>query len=140
MKRDEDMGQRIRNILLIAGAAMLLLSSVCFAVDLPDADLQFVDARGDTGYYVDMYSINRISDHEVEAGVAMVKTRTNRMFLYTIHFDTAASTYQIMDSKILRYDTKEQIGGSSQPMPPGKYVPNTPMQAIVDFLYSSGNE
>ena len=128
--------QRMKKILLLTGAALCLLGSVCFAVDLDDRDLEFVDARDGTGYYVDVYSLNFTSDHEVTAAVAMVKARTNRMFLYTIHFDTAAATYQILDSEVMRYDTKELIGGSSQPLPASGYGISSPMRAIVDYIYS----
>ena len=121
---------RIKKILLLTCTALCLFGSVCFAVDLDDRDLEFVDARDGTGYYVDVYSLNFISDHEVNACVAMVKARTNRMFLYTMYFDTAKATYQILTSQVMRYDTKEQIGGSDQPLPASGYGISSPMRAI----------
>ena len=132
--------QRIQKILLLTGTTLWLLGSVCFAVDLDDLDLEFVDARDGTGYYVDVDSLNFTSDHEVTACVAMVKSRTNRMFLYSIHFDTAAATYQIMNSRVMRYDTKEPIGGSDQPLPASGYGIASPMRAIVDYIYNQPHD
>jgi len=126
----------MRKVFLMVGLVMLFGSSVCLAVDLGDADLQFVDMRDDTGYYVDVNSIVYTNDHELTADVAMIKPLTNRMFLYGIHFDSTAATYQILNSKVMRYDTKEQISGSNQALPPSAYGDNSPMKNIVDYIYS----
>ena len=57
-------------------------------------DMRFVDANGDTGYYVDAASVTRLSDVEREAGVAVVKAMENRRLRYLIRFNRQMRTYQ----------------------------------------------
>ena len=117
--------------------ALLLFSAVCFAekLDFSDADFVFVDARGTTGYYVDMNSVNIVNDYEADARVELVKADQNKMFIYSVHFDKQKRTYQILDSLIAKYDTKEKTGGSMNPMKPGNYVAGSPMESVVEYIY-----
>ena len=89
-------------------------------------DMRFVDASGDTGYYVDAASITRLSDVEREAGVAVVKATENRRLLYRIRFNRQMRTYQILSGQVGVYDTKEVLRTV--------YTPTSPMQSIEDFI------
>ena len=119
-------------------AAMIFFSSVCFAetLDLSDADFVFVDARGTTGYYVDMNSLKFTGDHEVDARVEIIKAAENRLFVYSIHFDRNKRTYQILTSLNAWYDTKEKQGGSMIPLKVASYAAGSPMESIVEYMYS----
>ena len=82
---------------------LFLASTVCFA---EDEGRRFVDARGDTGYFVDVTTISIDSNHEYTADVAIIKAKENRLFSYRMHFDFAARTYQILRSATMTYDTR----------------------------------
>jgi len=83
----------MQKIVPVLCTVWLLLSSVCFAAA---ADMRFVDAVDDTGYYVDVNSVNLISDDEAEAAVQIIIPIRNRLYIYKMHFNRAASTYQIL--------------------------------------------
>ena len=138
---------------------LLLVSSVCQA----EENMQFVDANGGTGYYVDVNSIafseitetvypNTIPSADpakppvilppqeetreiVTARIAIVKAHTNRRYLQYVKFDPTRNTYQVLASKTQQYDTRKQLDKSDTPQPVMKYSPESAYQSIVDFLY-----
>ncbi len=121
----------VKKIAAFLLAALLLANSPCMA-----EDMQFVDAKGATGYYVDMASLTFEGEDVVNARIAVKKATMNRMFLYTMHFDVKMHTYQILDSQVVQYDTREVLesrGGSEVSRPYGMY---SPMNSIVEYIYS----
>ena len=97
-------------------------------------DMQFVDADGDTGYYVDTLSIVRVSEAERDAVVAVVKAAENRRYLYRMRFDRTQSTYRIFSTQVEIYDTKEVLRTVPGIDAPQHYTPGSPMRSIVDFI------
>ena len=95
-----------------------------------------MDARGDTGYFVDVTTVSIDSNHEYTADVAIIKAKENRLFSYRMHFDFAARTYQILRSATMTYDTREVSQSVKTPTPAAPYVPGSPIAAIVDYLYA----
>lgn len=129
----------MRKILLpLLFAAVLTASGAAFAepIDFSDMDLRFVDAHGETGYYVDMNSVQIKNNNEATARVEIVKADANCLYLYTIVFDRGKKTYQILDSVVAAYDTKEQTGGSSQPMKAQPYAKGSAMETVAEYIYS----
>ena len=120
--------------------AMLWLTAyaLCAAepIDFSEMDLRFVDAQGNTGYYVDMNAVQIKNNNEATARVEIVKADLNCLYLYTIAFDRGKKTYQILDSVIAQYDTKEQTGGSGHPMKAQGYAPGSAMETVVEYIYS----
>ena len=106
---------------------------MCFA---EDEGRRFVDARGDTGYFVDVTTVSIDSDHEYTADVAIIKAKENRLFSYRMHLNFAARTYQILRSATMTYDTREVLRNVATAAPPALYVPGSPIAAIVDYLYA----
>lgn len=106
------------------------------SVDMADTEMVFVDARGDTGYYVDMKSLDFQNDHEVTARVQIVCADKDRLYLYRIHFDRKKRTYQILDSVMAVYTTKEPVGGNAVPTAVTPYANGSPMAAVVEYIFS----
>ena len=125
--------QKFTLVLSMTSLLLVLASSLCFA---EDEGRRFVDARGGTGYFVDVTTISIDSNHEYTADVAIVKAKENRLFSYRMHFDFAARTYQILHSETMTYDTREVSQSVKTPMPAETYVPGSPIAAIVDYLYA----
>ncbi len=125
-------------LLPFLAAVMLILGGVCAAepIDFSEMDLRFVDAQGNTGYYVDMNAVYIKNNNEATARVEIVKADVNCLYLYTIAFDRGKKTYQILDSVIAQYDTKEQTGGSGHPMKAQGYAPGSAMETVVEYIYS----
>ncbi|WP_143188077.1 hypothetical protein [Selenomonas ruminantium] len=122
----------------------LLGSVTVFAAE----KLQFVDAVGPTGYYVDVNSIAYTTEEApqldgsmrtyelVQARVAVVKARTQRRYTYLMQFNKEKMVYRIISSKVQAYDTKEVLEKSdavSQELP---FVETSPMQEVVDYIYA----
>ena len=103
---------------------------------LGDADLRFVDANGDTGYYVDVNSISIANPDECFSRVAIVRADENRLFLYSVQFNRKLESYQILSSVLLQYDTKDELRANMKPMSPIKYMKNSPMYNVVEFIYA----
>lgn len=150
---------QIKRFLPLCLLAMLLLSSICQA----EENMQFVDADGGTGYYVDVNSIafsevtetvypNPIPSADpakppvilppqeetreiITARIAIVKAYTNRRYLQYVKFDPARSEYQVLASKTQQYDTRKQLEKSDTPQMVMKYGPESAYREIVDFIY-----
>ncbi len=110
-------------------------------------NMQFVDAVGPTGYYVDLDSLyystttemqpnnERKSYELVEAKVAVIKARTNRRYIYQMQFNKEKKVYRILSSQVQAYDTKEFLEQTEEKSPELPFVETSPMQTIVDFIY-----
>ena len=130
----------MRKLLLPVMTAMfwIMTCSLCMAepIDFSDMDLRFVDAQGDTGYYVDMNSVQIKNMNEATARIEIVRADKNCLYLYTIAFDRGKKTYQILDSIVAVYDTKEKTGGSSQPLKAQSYAKGSAMETVAEYIYS----
>ncbi len=110
-------------------------------------NMQFVDAQGPTGYYVDVDSLAYSKTTEmqpdntkktydlVQARVAVIKARTNRRYLYLMQFNKEKRVYRILSSKVQAYDTKELLEETEEASPELAFVETSPMQTVVDFIY-----
>lgn len=119
--------------------AVLLLSFLFIPLVTCQAaweNLEFVDANGSTGYYVDRKSAYYPTENMAEAIVAVKKAEQNRMFAYRMRFDRVQHTYQILSSEILRYDTQETMEKNNLPQTPQTYRLQSPMSEIVDYLFA----
>ena len=128
----------LRRITMLVLALLLVMSPFCLAGE----NIQFVDANGATGYYVDVNTISYETETEgehssevVSARVLVVKARQNRRFIYDIRFNREKSTYQTLSSVVQTYDTKEVVESHSGMAPPAPYSLTSPMHTIVDFIY-----
>ena len=130
----------MRKLLLPVMTAMfwIMTCSLCMAepIDFSDMDLRFVDAQGETGYYVDMNSVQIKNMNEATARIEIVRADKNCLYLYTIAFDRGKKTYQILDSIVAVYDTKEKTGGSSQPLKAQSYAKGSAMETVAEYIYS----
>ncbi|HCB93535.1 MAG TPA: hypothetical protein DEP57_06970 [Selenomonas sp.] len=108
---------------------LIYTSSACYAV----SGMNFVDAEGQTGYYVDLNSVE-YGDNYINANIAVVKGSSNRMYLYCMHFDLGKSTYQIAYSKVFAYDTKELLEYNEGSPIEHYYGPSSMMQQIVEYI------
>ena len=129
----------IRRIIVAALAAAILgMSNAGLAepIDFADMDLRFVDAQGNTGYYVDMNSVQIKNNNEATARVEIGKADAHCLYLYTIAFDRGKKTYQILDSIVAAYDTKEPTGGSQTPLKAQSYAKGSAMETVAEYIYS----
>ena len=131
-----------RRVACLLAVCMMLLSSICLAAE----HMEFVDANGSTGYYVDVDTIapETVVENDVprtlwNADVAVVRADINRSFIYAMRFDPDNKTYQIFHSEVQRYDTKDVLQSSDTVEAPHAYAPSSPMNEIVQFIISTAS-
>ena len=126
----------------------LFLSVWLFTVATAFAEnMQFVDAVGPTGYYVDVDSLSFFQTTEVQpdntkknyeivqARVAVIKARTNRRYIYLMQFNKDKMRYRILSSKVQIYDSKQFVEQTDEVSPELPFVASSPMQTVLDFIY-----
>ena len=126
----------------IAGLWALLM--LCLSPFACAEDMQFVDAEGFSGYYVDVSSIvigpeggvpeGTAPEDIIDAQVAVVKADRNRRYLYRMRFDRHQETYEIFSSEMQAYDTKEVLERNSVGRRPCRYGIASPLHKIVAYI------
>ncbi len=109
---------------------LLCSSSACSALE----GMEFVDAEGSTGYYVDLNSVWWGEENQLGADIAVIKAATNRLYRYTMQFDLGMNTYQIMYSEVYVYDTRQLLEYSYESPTQHVFGPNSMMQQIVEYI------
>ena len=121
-----------RKVWLFA-AAYLVILSLAGSVEAARADRYFVDYEGNTGYYVDVNSIELPSDHEVELDLYLVKLHSRYMYRYRAYFDTAEGSYEYRNAKVYNYETKKLMSGAAYVQERLSYGKSTMLQEVVEF-------
>ena len=133
---------KFRRILPLFLSVWLFTAATAFA-----ENMQFVDAVGPTGYYVDVDSLsfsqttevqpdNTKKNYEiVQARVAVIKARTNRRYIYLMQFNKDKMRYRILSSKVQIYDSKQFVEQTDEVSPELPFVASSPMQTLLDFIY-----
>lgn len=117
--------------ILVVFCTIMVLASVGYA---NDRERIFIDANGDTGYYVYMDNVKRPSYYEIVADIAIIKADENRLFLYETYFDTYHNYCRFQTSKVYQYSDKKMLMGSNTPQDLREYTSTSPMKAIADYL------
>ena len=117
--------------ILIVGAMMM---SPCSA-----EDFQFVDAEGNTGYYVDMDSVENESRDILFARIAVKKAGANRMFIYDVRFNHYDRAYQIISSQTIEYETQNVLESTDEARAFRAYSPNSEMSELIQFIMEGGD-
>jgi hypothetical protein len=133
---------KFRRILPLFLSVWLFTAATAFA-----ENMQFVDAVGPTGYYVDVDSLSFSQTTEVQpdntkksyeivqARVAVIKARTNRRYIYLMQFNKDKMRYRILSSKVQIYDSKQFVEQTDEVSPELPFVASSPMQTVLDFIY-----
>ena len=133
---------KFRRILPLFLSVWLFTAATAFA-----ENMQFVDAVGPTGYYVDVDSLSFSQTTEVQpdntkksyeivqARVAVIKARTNRRYSYLMQFNKDKMRYRILSSKVQIYDSKQFVEQTDEVSPELPFVASSPMQTVLDFIY-----
>ena len=102
-------------------------------VEAARVDRYFVDYEGNTGYYVDVNSIEQPSEHEVVLDLYLVKLHSRYMYRYRAYFDTAEGSYEYRNAKVYNYETKKLMSGAVNVQEKLSYGKSTMLQEVVEF-------
>ena len=97
------------------------------------ADRYFVDYENNTGYYVDVNSIEMLSDHELELDLYLVKLHGGYMYRYRAYFDTVEGSYQYRRARVYNYETKKLMTGTEFVPDKLSYHRSPMLEQVVDF-------
>lgn len=118
----------MKKFLMTLAAVIFLNSANCAA-----EDLKFIDALGDTGYYYDADSV-KIEGSVIFVRMAVIKANFNRMYTYDVRITYENRTYEILQSKILSYDTRAELEANNKRRPPQTYSHKSEMGQMVQMI------
>jgi len=121
-------GLRFWTMVLCAG---LLLTGTETA--LAKADRYFVDYDNNTGYYVDVNSIELPSEHEVLCDLYLVKLHGGYMYRYRAYFDTQEGSYEYQNVRVYDYETKKLVSAMDFLQPRQSYHKSSMLKQTVSF-------
>ena len=121
--------------------AAVLVSVIIFFVcgTCSAEDLKFIDANGDTGYYVDMESVKFEDSESFFVKMIVIKADLNKMYVYDLRINHALQKYVIQSTKTLAYDTRTELTANNEPRYPRPYSEKSEMNEIVNFILNGGD-
>ena len=119
--------------IMLAAAVMFMMTPICQA-----ENFKFVDAVDKTGYYVDIDSVQVETSSTLVTTIAVVKAQMNKMYVYHIRVNHGNQSYQILNSKILDYETREVLESNDKARPYRPYSAKSEMSEVVDFILHGG--
>jgi len=126
--------QKIFTRSLLIFLIVIMSASVCFA-----EDFVFVDADNDTGYYVDMETVQIVGKDYINADIAVIKALLNKMYIYNVRINHKEKIYQINSSRIVEYDTRNILESNNQQRPYRPYSIKSEMAELVNFILNGGD-
>ena len=118
-------------------SALITLLALITMMTLPVCSAEnfvFVDAEDTTGYYVDKDSVKVESQESIKVTIAIIKAKSNKMYIYSVQINPENHTYQIFSSKILEYDTRNVLEINDNPRILKTYSLKSKMAELVDFI------
>ena len=72
-------------------------------------DLKFIDAAGDTGYYVDMDSVRKENSEVFFVDFIVIRADKNEMAVANLKINHRQKTYIMQSTKTLSYDERTEL-------------------------------
>ena len=125
--------RKCKKIFRVLAIACFCLGLGCLQQAEARADRYFVDYENNTGYYVDVNSIDLPSDHEIELDLYLVKLHGGYMYRYRAYFDTEEGSYQYRQARVYNYETKKLVTGTAFLQDKLSYHKSRMLEQVVDF-------
>lgn len=97
-------------------------------------DLRFIDANGDTGYYVDASTIRVESDSVFYVDFDIIRAGINQMEVINLRINHWEKIYQVMSIKTLSYDERTELRSDDTYRHPSSYAEKSLIGDIVRFV------
>lgn len=125
--------RKCKKIFWALAVACFCLGFSCLPQAEARADRYFVDYENNTGYYVDVNSIDMPSEHELELDLYLVKLHGGYMYRYRAYFDTEEGSYQYRQARVYNYETKKLVTGTAFLQDKLSYHKSRMLEQVVDF-------
>lgn len=102
-------------------------------------DLKFIDASGDTGYYVDMDSVQIESSEVLLADFIVIRADKNEMAIANLKINHRQKTYIVQSTRTLSYDERTELKTESGNKIVHHYSAKSLMNETVQIILSNAN-
>ena len=123
--------KKFRTIYFSVFFTALILSN--FKVCSAD-DLRFIDANGDTGYYVDASTIRVESDSVFYVDLDIIRASINQMEVINLRIDHWNRTYEIISIRTLSYDERTELKSDNNRRLPASYAEKSLIGEVAHFV------
>lgn len=124
----------MRKIFLLAAAIIFLSSEVCLA-----EDLKFLDANGDTGYFVDMDSDSMENESVFRVNMIIIRLDVNEMDVIELRVNHVEKNYMICSTRTFSYDERTELRADNTQRPPRTYAEKSMMGDLVQIVLFGGD-
>ena len=114
---------------VILTTAIFFSAQNCFA-----EDLRFIDANGDTGYYVDASTIQVESDSVFFVDLVIIRAGKNQMEVINLRIDHWQRTYAVQSVRTLSYDGRTELKSDNHPRRAASYNDKSLIGDVVHFV------
>lgn len=97
-------------------------------------DLRFIDANGDTGYYVDASTIQVESDSVFRVDLDIIRASINQMEVINLRIDHWNKTYEILSVRTLSYDERTELRSDNTRRLPASYAEKSLIGEVAHFV------
>lgn len=97
-------------------------------------DLRFINASGDTGYYVEASTIQMVTDSIFFVDLAIIRASINQMEVVNLKIDYWEQTYAIQSVRVLSYDERTELKSDYTPRSPAYYNKNSLIGDVARFV------
>ena len=101
-------------------------------------DLKFIDAAGDTGYYVDLDSVRKESAEVFFVDFIVIRADRNEMAIANLKINHVLKTYIVQSSKTLSYDERTELKSEAGNKILKSYSDKSLMNETVQIILNSG--
>ena len=101
-------------------------------------DLKFIDATGDTGYYIDMDSV-KFQKNSFSVDFIVIRADKNEMTIADLTINHTEKNYFVKSTRTLSYDERTEIHSDKTRHTKKSYSDKSLMNAIVQIILSEKN-
>ncbi|MBO4401342.1 MAG: hypothetical protein J5809_05805 [Selenomonadaceae bacterium] len=124
----------MKKIFLLAATIIFLRSEVCLA-----EDLKFLDANGDTGYFVDADSDRMENDSVFRVNLVIIRLDVNEMDIIELRVNHVAKSYMVCSTRTLSYDDRTELRADNTQRPERGYAEKSLMGDLVQIILFGGD-
>ena len=124
----------LKKIFVLAMFVMIFLN---FKTSFAE-DLKFIDATGDTGYYVDLDSVRKENAEVFFVDFIVIRADKNEMAVANLKINHRQKTYIVQQSKTLSYDERTELKTEAGNKIVHHYSEKSLMNETVQIILKSG--
>ena len=124
----------LKKIFMLAMFGIIFLSFNASSAE----DLKFIDASGDTGYYVDLDSVRRENAEVFFVDFIVIRANKNEMAVANLKINHRQKTYITQSTKTLSYDERTELKTEAGNNIVHHYSEKSLMNETVQIILNSG--